>query len=202
MLVSVEVITPVELLYDAFPLADILPLTSAVDNCVFVSVDVITPVEESYWALPEADILPLTSAVDNCVLVVVSVELIVPSAAICTLVPAVNALTTFTVSVTSAEASIAFNLEWSASVNVFESVAASTAALISAFVWSAVALASIAFNLLWSALVKLFCDNSPSWIEYVVLLSVWVSAPPTKDKPPASVISSPLSISVPAKVNE
>ena len=38
MLVSVDVITPVELLYDELPEADILPLTSAVDSWVFVSV--------------------------------------------------------------------------------------------------------------------------------------------------------------------
>ena len=76
--VSVEVITPVELLYDALPLAEILPLTSAVDNCVLVSVEVITPVELLYDAFPLADILPLTSAVDNWVLVsvLVSIELI------------------------------------------------------------------------------------------------------------------------------
>ena len=57
------------------------------------------------------------------------------------------AASTFVASVTSAEASMAFNFEWSASVNVFESVPASTAATISAFDWSAVALASIAFSL-------------------------------------------------------
>ena len=58
------------------------------------------------------------------------------------------AAVTLAVSVTSALASIALSLEWSASVNTFESVAASTAALISASVWSAVALASIPSNLL------------------------------------------------------
>jgi hypothetical protein len=51
-------------------------------------------------------------------------------------------------------ASIPFNLVWSASVNTFESVAASTAALISAFVWSAVALASIPSSLVLSPLAK------------------------------------------------
>ena len=50
---------------------------------------------------------------------------------------------TFASSVTSALASIAFSFVWSASVNTFESVAASTADLISAFVWSAVAAASM-----------------------------------------------------------
>ena len=40
-----------------------------------------------------------------------------------------------------------FSFVWSASVNTFESVAASTAALISASVWSAVALFSIALSL-------------------------------------------------------
>ena len=57
------------------------------------------------------------------------------------------AAATFVASVTSAEASIAFNLEWSASVNTLESDAASTAALISAFDWSAVAPDSIPDNL-------------------------------------------------------
>ena len=69
---------------------------------------------------------------------------------------------TLVVSVTSAEASIAFNLEWSVSVNTFESVAASTAALISAFDWSAVADASIAFNLEWSVSVNTFESDAAS----------------------------------------
>ena len=64
------------------------------------------------------------------------------------------ALVTLAVSVTSALASIAFSLLWSASVKTFESDAASTAVLISAFVWSAVALASIPSNLEWSASVN------------------------------------------------
>ena len=64
-----------------------------------------------------------------------------------TLVPAVKAATTLVVSVTSALASIAFSLEWSASVNVLESVPASTAATISALLWSAVAPASIPSSL-------------------------------------------------------
>ena len=58
----------------------------------------------------------------------------VPLAAIVTLVPAVRAATTLVVSVTSALASTALSLVWSASVNTFESVAASTAARISALV--------------------------------------------------------------------
>ena len=41
-------------------------------------------------------------------------------------------------------------------MKTFESVALSTKVLISAAVWSAVALASIAFNLVWSASVKTF----------------------------------------------
>ena len=49
----------------------------------------------------------------------VSVEDIVPLAAIATLVPAVRAATTLVVSVTSALASIAFSLVWSALVKSF-----------------------------------------------------------------------------------
>ena len=47
-------------------------------------------------------------------------------------------------------------------MNTLESLAASTAARISASVWSAVALASIAFNLLWSASVKSLLVKEPS----------------------------------------
>ena len=83
-------------------------------------------------------------------------EAIVPLDAIVIFVPAVRAATTLAVSVTLALASIALSLVWSASVNTLESLAASTAVLISALVWSAVALASIAFNLLWSASVNTF----------------------------------------------
>ena len=80
------------------------------------------------------------------------------------------AAVTLVASVTSALASIAFNFEWSASVNTFESVAASTAALISASVWSAVALASIAFSLEWSASVNVFesvpaSTKATAWAE-------------------------------------
>ena len=46
-----------------------------------------------------------------------------------------------------APVAIAFNLLWSASVKTLESVAASTAARISSFVWSAVAAASMPSNL-------------------------------------------------------
>ena len=66
----------------------------------------------------------------------------------------VKALATFDESVTSALASIPFNLVWSASVNTLESLADSTNALISAAVWSPVAPASIPSNLAWSAVVK------------------------------------------------
>ena len=66
----------------------------------------------------------------------------------------VKALATFDESVTSALASIPFNLVWSASVNTLESLADSTNALISAAVWSPVAPASIKSNLEWSAVVK------------------------------------------------
>ena len=58
------------------------------------------------------------------------------------------------VEVTSAPAEIPFSFVWSASVNTLLSVAFSTAVLISASVWSAVAPASIALSLLWSASVK------------------------------------------------
>ena len=75
--------------------------------------------------------------------VFVSVAEIVPSDPIEILEPADNAATTFAVSVTSALASIAFNFEWSASVNTFESEADSTNVRISLAVWSAVAPDSI-----------------------------------------------------------
>ena len=82
------------------------------------------------------------------------------------------ALVTLAVSVTSALASIAFNLVWSASVNTFESEALSTNALISLAVWSAVAEASIAFSLLWSASVntlELVADST----NVLISLAVW-----------------------------
>ena len=92
---------------------------SCTEYVVLVSVPVITPVVLLYDTAPAPLNLDLTCAVDNCVLVVVSVELIVPSAAICTLVPAVRAPTTFAVSVTSAEASIPVSLVFSAVVKFF-----------------------------------------------------------------------------------
>ena len=73
-----------------------------------------------------------TCSLDSCVLV--SVAAMVPSDPIEIFDPAVKAATTFAVSVTSALASIAFNFEWSASVNTFESDALPTRVLISAAV--------------------------------------------------------------------
>ena len=64
----------------------------------------------------------------------VSVAVIVPSVPMLMFEPADKAATTFAVSVTSAEASIALSLVWSASVNTLESEADSTSALISAAV--------------------------------------------------------------------
>ena len=61
------------------------------------------------------------------------------------------AASTLVASVTSALASIPFNLVWSASVNTLESEAASTAALISASVWSAVAFVSTPSSFVLSA---------------------------------------------------
>ena len=103
MLVSVEVITPVELLYDAFPLADILPLTCAVVNWVLVSVLVSTELILIVLAAssnttvvfvpsihcPAAKSLISSSERWVLVSVLVSVEDISPLV-ILTLVPAVN----------------------------------------------------------------------------------------------------------------
>ena len=65
---------------------------------------------------------------------------------------------------------MAFNLEWSASVNTLEFVADSTRVLISAAVWSAVALASIALSLLSRVSVRLFVSDSLN-------SAVFISAP-------------------------
>ena len=78
---------------------------------------------------------------------------------------------------TSAPASIALSLVWSASVNTFESEALSTSVLISAAVWSAVALASIAFNLLWSASVKTFESEALS-TSALISEAVWSAVAP------------------------
>ena len=61
---------------------------------------------------------------------------------------------TLAVSVTSADASIAFNLLWSASVNTLLSDALSTNARISAAVWSAVAPSSTLIIVLTFAAVS------------------------------------------------
>ena len=76
------------------------------------------------------------------------------------------------VEVTSAPADIPFNFVWSASVNTLLSEAASTAALISALVWSAVALASILSNLLWSASVNTLLSLALSTSD-LISAAVW-----------------------------
>ena len=93
--------------------------------------------------------------------------------------PAVSAATTLAVSVTSADASIAFSLVWSASVKTLLSVAASTAARISASVWSAVADASIAFSLLWSASVKTLLSVAASTAVRISASVLGRGKPPT-----------------------
>ena len=104
-----------------------------------------------------------------------SVELIVPSEAIATFVPAVNAATTFVVSVTSALASIPSNLLWSLSVNAFVSEFDSYNVFISDAVWSAVALLSMLSNLVFSVFVKSLAVGVKVISEALCLfnVSVW-----------------------------
>ena len=70
-----------------------------------------------------------------------------------------------------------FSLVWSASVNTLESVAASTAVLISALVWSAVAEASIPFNLVWSASVNTLLSDAAS-TSVRISAAVWSAVAP------------------------
>ena len=107
----------------------------------------------SPWLVDKANWVDSLPTVNTSVIAIWAAE-IWPPALILILVPADKAFTTFDVSVISAPASIAFNFVWSASVNTFESVAASTAVLISASVWSAVAFAATVPNLTLSASVK------------------------------------------------
>ena len=154
---------------------DIVP--SAFGNTIVRSADTVfafNKTSKSFAALPsnttpfDVDnvstfsvvVVPVTIRLPLTLIVVSSPES--PNTKLSSPLSVAKAAVMFALSVTSALASIAFNLLWSVSVNTFESVAASTAALISALVWSAVAEASIAFNLLWSASVNTLESDADS----------------------------------------
>ena len=87
-------------------------------------------------------------------------------------------------------AAIPFNLVWSASVKTLESVAASTAARISAFVWSAVAFASIPSSLVLSA-----PDIDPAALVVAALMPIVpdpVMVPPVMGAVVATLVTVPV----------